>query len=85
MSDKPNWMTEDQILILKTIRRLDNAPSASDLALSTNTDYSLALNKGEITRECEPLVEHGFAEEVSPMQYKVTRKGAEFLDNYSGG
>jgi DNA-binding IclR family transcriptional regulator len=75
MKERPDWMSNTDVLLLVALDSSDLLPVQSPSILG----YNLGMSREHASRRLAKLSEHGFVEKIEDGKYSVSESGKMFL------
>lgn len=75
MKERPEWMSNTDVLLLVALDSSDLLPVQSPSVLS----YNLGMTREHASRRLTTLSDHGFVEKIEDGKYSVSERGEAFL------
>jgi Mn-dependent DtxR family transcriptional regulator len=80
MKERPEWMSNTDVLILIALNSTDILPVQSPSILG----YNLGMSREHASRRLAKLSEKGYIEKIEDGKYSLSKRGEAFLNEIPG-
>lgn len=81
MKDRPEWMSNTDVLLLVALNSSELLPVQSPSILG----YNLGMSREHASRRLAELSEHGYIEKIEDGKYTLSEHGKTFLNGIPDG
>jgi DNA-binding IclR family transcriptional regulator len=81
MKERPEWMSNTDVLILVALNSTDILPVQSPSILG----YNLGMSREHASRRLAKLSDNGYVEKIEDGKYSLSERGEVFLNGIPGG
>lgn len=75
MRNRPDWMTNADVLIVVAMGSSDLLRVVSPTVIA----FNLGMSRGHVSRRLGEMVDHGFVRKIEDGKYELSDEGREFL------